>query len=109
MAAGLVSGIAVAQRNTREAAVAISPPASGRSCGSTVAWGPALRRQTRCLEVVRRSPPRHVPSLLMRRIGGLLCLDLLQHSRQPLVVDDRAGLHCLDLVEHLETECRSVE
>jgi hypothetical protein len=70
--------------------------ASGRSRGSTVAWDPALRRQTRRLEVVRRSLPRHVPSLLMRRISGLLRLDLLQHGRQPLVVDDRAGLHRLD-------------
>jgi hypothetical protein len=26
--------------------------------------------------------------LLMRRVGGLLCFDLLQHRRQPLVVDD---------------------
>ena len=50
-----------------------------------------------------------MPPLLPRRIGGLLRLDLLQHGRQPLVVDDRAGLHCLDLVEHLETERRSVE
>ena len=89
--------------------MAISPPASGGSRGSTVAWGPALRRQTRRLEVVRRSPPRHVPALPMRRVGGLLRLDVLQHGRQPLVVDDRAGLHCLDLVEQLETEHCSVE
>ena len=60
-------------------------------------------------EVVRRSLPRNVPPLLTRRVGGLLRLDLLQHGRQPLVLDDRAGLHCLDLVEHLETERRSVE
>ena len=52
---------------------------------------------------------RSVPSLLMRRVGGLLRLQLLQYGRQPLVVDDCAGLHCLDLVEHLETERRSVE
>jgi len=50
-----------------------------------------------------------MPALLTRRVGSLLRLDLLQHGRQPLVVDDRAGLHCLDLVEHLETEHRSVE
>ena len=50
-----------------------------------------------------------MPPLLPRRIGGLLRLDLLQHGRQPLVVDDRTGLHCLDLVEYLETERRSVE
>ncbi len=54
--------------------------ASGRSCGSTVAWCPPLRRQTRRLEVVRRSPPRNVPALLTRRIGGLLHLDLRQHG-----------------------------
>src|SRR5260370_19417257 len=109
MVAGLASGIAVAYRNTREAAVAISPPASGGSRGSTVAWGPALRRQTRRLEVVRRSPPRHVPALPPRPVGGLLRLDVLQHRRQPLLLDDRAGLHRLDLVEHLEIERRSVE
>src|ERR1700720_1314316 len=108
MAAGLAGGNSVTSRNTREA-VAISPPVSGRSRGSTVAWGPALRRQTRRLEVVRWSLPRNVPSLLPRRVGGLLRLDLLQHGRQPLVVDDCAGLHCLDLVEHFETERRSVE
>src|SRR5882762_12025400 len=90
-------------------ALPISPPASGGSRGSTVAWGPALRRQTRRLEVVRRSPPRHVPALPPRRVGGLLRLDVLQHGRQPLVVNDRAGLHCLDLVEQLEIERRSVE
>src|SRR6476619_1992451 len=61
------------------------------------------------LEVVRRSLPRNMPALLTRRVGSLLRLDLLQHGRQPLVVDDRAGLHCLDLVEHLETEHRPVE
>src|SRR6266568_9152476 len=108
MAAGVAGDNSVTSRNTT-AAVAISPPASGRSCGSTVAWSPALRRQTRRLEVVWRSPPRHVPALLMRRIGGLLRLDLLQHGRQPLVVDDRAGLHGLDLVEHFETERCAVE
>jgi hypothetical protein len=75
---------------------------SARSRGSAVARGPALRRQTRCLEVVRRSPPRRVPALPMRRVGGLLRLDVLQHGRQPLVVDDRAGLHCLDLVERTQ-------
>ena len=47
--------------------------------------------------------------LLMHRVGGLLCFDLLQHRRQPLVVDDRARLHCPDLVEYLKTERRSVE
>src|SRR5260370_41105482 len=98
MVAGLASGIAVAYRNTREAEVAISPPASGGSRGSTVAWGPALRRQTRRLEVVRRSPPRHVPALLMRRIGGLLRLDLLQPGRQPLCLDDPARPPRLGLV-----------
>ena len=45
-----------------------------------------------------------MPSLLMRRVGGLLCFDLLQHRREPLVVDDRARLHCLDLVEHPERQ-----
>jgi hypothetical protein len=40
-------------------------PASGRSYGSTVAWGSPLRRQTRRLEVVRRSLPRSVPALLI--------------------------------------------
>jgi hypothetical protein len=82
---------------------------SGRSLGSTVAWCPALRWQTRRLEVVRRALPRNVPALVPRRVGGLLRLDLLQHGRQPLIVDDRARLHCLDLVEHLETERCSVE
>ena len=66
--------------------MAISPC---RNRGST--WCPALRRDPRRLEIVRRSLPRNVPSLLMRRVGGLLCLYLLQHGRQPLVVDDRAG------------------
>jgi hypothetical protein len=33
------------------------------------------------------------PPLLMRRVGGLLCFDLLQHRREPLVVDDCAWLH----------------
>ena len=82
---------------------------SGRSRGSSVAWCPPLRRQTRRLEVVRRALPRKVPALVPRRVGGLLRLDLLQHGRQPLIVDDRARLHCLDLVEHLETEHRPVE
>src|SRR5712675_30253 len=82
---------------------------SGHSRGSTVAWCPPLRRQTRRLEVVRRPLSCSVPSLLPRRISGLLRLDLLQHGRQPLVVDDRAGLHGLDLVEYLETERRSIE
>jgi hypothetical protein len=50
-----------------------------------------------------------VPALLSRRVGGLLRLDLLQHGRQPLIVDDRAGLHCLDLIEYPETQRRSVE
>src|ERR1700747_365379 len=81
--------------------------ASGR--GSTAAWCAPLRRQTRRLEVVRRALPSNVPALVPRRVGGLLRLDLLQHGRQPLVVDDRARLHCLDLVEHLETERCSVE
>ena len=91
--------------------MAISPPsgASGRSHGSTVAWRPSLRGQTRRLDIVRRSLPGNMPAPLPRRVGGLLRLDLLQHGRQSLVVDDRAGLHCLDLVEHLETERRSVE
>ena len=80
---------------------AIRFAASGRSRGSTAAWGPPLRRQTRRLEVVGRPLPRSVPALLPRRISGLLRLDLLQDGRQPLVVDDRAGLHGLDLVEHL--------
>src|SRR5208282_5563440 len=97
----------------KEGRAAISPPSrsavSGRSRGSTVAWCPPLRWQTRRLEVVRRSLPRNVPSLLVRRVGGLLRLHLLQYRRQPLVVDDRAGLHCLDLVKHLEIERRSVE
>jgi hypothetical protein len=50
---------------------------SGRNHGSTVAWCPPLRRQTRRLEIVRRSLPRNVPPLLTRRVGGLLRLDLL--------------------------------
>jgi hypothetical protein len=83
--------------------------AISRRCGSAMAWCAPLRRQTRRLEVVRRSPTRHVPSLLTRRVGGLLHLDLLQYGRQPLVVDDRGGLHGLDLVEQLETERRAVE
>ena len=83
--------------------------ASGRSRGSTMAWCAPLRRQTWRLEVVRRPLPCDMPALLTRWISGLLRLHLLQHGRQPLVVDDRAGLHCLDLVEHLETERRSVE
>src|SRR5271156_5661564 len=82
---------------------------SGLSRGSSVAWCPPLRRQTRRLEIVWRSLPRNVPSLLTHRVGGLPCLHLLQHCRQLLVVDDRAGLHCLDLIEYLETERRSVE
>src|SRR5216684_3716081 len=104
----MAAGNSVTSRTIR-GAVAISPPASGRSRGSTVAGGPAFRRQTRRLEVVRRPLPRGVPALLMRRVGGLLRLDLLQYGRQPLVVDDRAGLHRLDLVEDLEIERRSVE
>src|SRR5580692_7266970 len=74
-----------------------------------MAWCAPLRRQTWRLEVVRRPLPCDVPALLTRWISGLLRLHLLQHGRQPLVVDDRAGLHCLDLVEHLETERCSVE
>jgi hypothetical protein len=35
-----------------------------------------------------------VPALLTRWISGLLRLHLLQHGRQPLVVDDRAGMGC---------------
>jgi hypothetical protein len=50
-----------------------------------------------------------MPALLTRRIGGLLRLYLLQHSRQSFIVDDRTGLHRLDLVEHPETERRSIE
>jgi hypothetical protein len=52
----------------------------GNSCGSTVAWCPPLGRQTRRLEVVRRSLPGNVAALLTSRIGGLLRLDLLQHG-----------------------------
>ena len=70
---------------------------------------PPLRWQTRRLEVIRRPLPCNVSALLPRRISGLVRLYLLQHGRQPLVVDDRAGLHGLDLVEHLETEHRPVE
>jgi hypothetical protein len=83
--------------------------ASSRSRGGTAAWSSPLRRQTRRLEVVRRSPPRSMSALLPCRISGLLRLYLLQYGRQPLIVDDRAGLHCLDLVEHLETEHCSIE
>src|SRR5271163_2836306 len=93
--------------STTSASVQVGKGASGRS--SRTAWCPALRRQTRRLEVVRRSLPRNVPSLLTRRVGGLPCLHLLQHGRQLLVVDDRAGLNRLDLIEDLETERRSVE
>ena len=70
---------------------------------------PPLRWRTRRLEVIRRPLPCNVSALLPRRISGLVRLYLLQHGRQPLVVDDRAGLHGLDLVEHLETERCSVE
>ena len=49
-----------------------------------------------------------MPSLLTRRVGRLSCLYLLQHGRQLLVVDDRAGLHRLDLIEDFETERRSL-
>jgi hypothetical protein len=34
-----------------------------------------------------------MPALLTRRVGGLLRLHLLEHSRQSFVVDDRTGLH----------------
>jgi len=74
-----------------------------------MAWRSPLRRETRSFEVVRRSPPGRMAPLLMRRIGGLLCFDLLQHRRQPLVVDDRAWLRGPDLVEYLKIERRSVE
>src|SRR5215831_8449300 len=87
----------------------VASPLNGVQGKAAVAWCTPLRRQTRRLEVVRRSLPPSVPALLPRRVGGLLRLDLLQHGRQPLVVDDRAGLHCLDLVEHLETERCSIE
>src|ERR1700730_5724267 len=96
----------------KRAAVAISIvriAASGRSRGSTMAWCAPLRRQTWRLEVVRRPLPCDMPALLTRWISGLVRLYLLQHGRQPLVVDDRAGLHGLDLVEHLESERSSVE
>ena len=53
--------------------------ASGRSRGSTAARGPPLRRQTRRLEVVRRSMPRSVSALLPCRISGLR-LYLLQYG-----------------------------
>src|SRR5271170_4435254 len=95
--------------STTSASVQVGKRASGWSRRSRTAWCPALRRQTRRLEVVRRSLPRNVPSLLTRRVGGLPCLHLLQHGRQLLVVDDRAGLNRLDLIEDLETERRSVE
>jgi hypothetical protein len=49
--------------------------------------GPPLRWRTRRLEVVRRALPRNLPGLLLRRVGGLLRLHLLQHGRQPLVVE----------------------
>src|SRR5208282_258011 len=92
------------------AAVAISP-SSGLARAAAAPWRGARpfdgkpgasrlfggRRRATC------------PALLTRRVGGLLRLDLLQHGRQPLVVDDRAGLHCLDLVKHRETERRSIE
>src|SRR6267378_1375944 len=74
----------------KKAALAISSvriAASGR--GRTVAWCAPLRRQTWRFDVVRRPLPRNVPALLTRRVGGLLRLNLLQHGRQPLVVDDR--------------------
>ena len=51
----------------------------------------------------------HAPALLTRRVGGLLCLHLLERGRQSFIVDDCTELHRLDLVEHPETERRSVE
>jgi hypothetical protein len=39
-----------------------------------VAWRSPLRGQTRRFEVVGRPPPGRMPPLLMRRVGGLLCL-----------------------------------
>jgi len=50
-----------------------------------VAWCTPLRRQTRRFEVVGRSPPRNVPALLPRRVGGLLRLDLLQYGASRLL------------------------
>ena len=53
-----------------------------------MAWGSPLRRQPWCLQVVWRPPPRGMPALLTRRVGSLLRLHLLQHSGQPLAVDN---------------------
>jgi len=64
---------------------------SGWSRGSAAAWGPPLRWQTRRLEVIRRPLPGNVSALLPRRISGLVRLYLLQHGRQPLVVDIAPG------------------
>src|SRR5580704_8807193 len=64
---------------------------SGWSRGSAAAWGPPLRWQTRRLEVIRRPLPCNVSALLPRRISGLVRLYLLQHGRQPLVVDIAPG------------------
>ena len=83
MVAGLAGGIYLSSGSLFAA--------SGRSRGSTAAWGPPLRRQTRRLEVVRRSLPRSVSALLPCRISGLLRLYLLQYGRQPLIVDDPPG------------------
>ena len=52
---------------------------------------PPLRWRTRRLEVIRRPLPCNVSALLPRRISGLVRLYLLQHGRQPLVVDIAPG------------------
>jgi hypothetical protein len=56
-----------------------------------VARWPLLRVKTRRFKIVLRPPPYGMPARLTPPVGSLLRLHLLQHSEQPLVVDDMLG------------------
>ena len=65
---------------------------------------PSLRRQTGCLQIIRRPlSPRVVPTFV-RRERVLLLLHQREHRAQPLVLNDRSGFHGLDFVEQPERQ-----
>ena len=75
----------------------------GRQVPQQPAAGPAPWMEVALRDCSAAVDARHAP-LLTRRVRSLLCLHMLQHRRQPLVVDDISRLHRPDLVEHMKTE-----